>query len=68
MASDFEFEQLLDEAVLVGHHKSKKEAMNSALKEYVMRHKQLNLVKLFGKINYAKDYDYKSGRKNRCMY
>lgn len=66
MASNIAFDPLLlEEAVVVGHHKSKKEAINSALKEYVMRHKQLNLLQFFGKVDFATDYDYKSARKNR---
>jgi hypothetical protein len=54
--------KLLEEAVLIGHHKTKREAINSALKEYVMRHKQMNIVNFFGKVDYATDYDYKEAR------
>lgn len=51
MASKVAFDsELLEKAVLVGHHKTKKEAINSALKEYVMRHTQLNLVKFLEKL------------------
>jgi len=31
----------------------------------VMRHKQLNLVGFFGKVDYVNDYDHKSARKKR---
>ncbi len=66
MASNIAYDPiLLEEAVEVGHHKTKRAAINTALKEYVMRHKQLNLVGLFGKVDYAKDYDHKSARKKR---
>lgn len=66
MASNIAFDPfLLEEAVRVGHHKTKKEAINSALKEYVMRHKQLNLIKLFGKVDFDSDYDYKAVRKRK---
>lgn len=66
MASNIAFDPLLlEEAVKVGHHKTKKEAINTALKEYVMRHNQLNLVNFFGKVAFASDYDYKAARKKR---
>lgn len=66
MASNIAFDPfLLEEAVRVGHHKTKREAINSALKEYVMRHKQLNLIKLFGKVDFDSDYDYKAVRKRK---
>lgn len=56
---------LLEEALKVGGHKYKKDAVNAALKEYVERHKQLKILDLFGTINYDKDYDYKKGRHRR---
>ena len=66
MASNIAFDSaLLEEAVRIGHHKTKKEAINSALKEYVMRHRQLDLVNFFGKVDFDSDYDYKAARKNR---
>ena len=64
MASNIAFDLfLLEEAVKMGHHKTKKEAINAALKEYVMRHKQLNLIKFFGKVKFDPQYDYKAARK-----
>ena len=66
MASNIAFDtELLEEAVQIGHHKTKKEAINSALKEYVMRHKQRKLVKFFGKVEFDVHYDYKAARKKR---
>jgi len=66
MASNIAFDpQLLEEAVKVGHHKTKREAINSALKEYVIRHKQLNLIGCFGSIDLDTDYDYKEARKRK---
>ncbi|MBA2369864.1 MAG: type II toxin-antitoxin system VapB family antitoxin [Candidatus Protochlamydia sp.] len=66
MASNIAFDPyLLEEAVRIGHHKTKKEAINSALKEYIMRHKQLNLIEFFGKVDFDDDYDYKKARKKR---
>lgn len=57
-------EELLNEAVKVGNHRTKKSAVNEALKEYVMRKKRKDIVTLFGTINYDPDYDYKEHRKN----
>ena len=53
---------LIDEARRVGNHKTKKEAVTTALQEYVQRRKQLEILKLSGTIDYAPDYDYKKMR------
>jgi hypothetical protein len=56
---------LLKEAQFIGKHKTKKAAVNAALEEYIRRRKQLEIIDLFGKIDYDDDYDYKEGRKRR---
>ena len=53
---------LIAEAQKVGHHKTKKEAVTTALKEYVARKKQIEVIDLFGKIDFDKNYDYKKAR------
>lgn len=53
---------LLSKALKVGGHRYKKDAINAALKEYVKRHKQLQIIELFGTIDYDNDYNYKKGR------
>jgi hypothetical protein len=53
---------LIDEARRVGNHKTKKEAVTTALQEYVQRRKQLEILKLFGTIDYDPAYDYKKMR------
>lgn len=53
---------LIEEALKMGNHKTKREAVNAALREYVQRRKQLKIKSLFGKIEYAEDYDYKKMR------
>ena len=55
-------EKLLIEAQKIGKHKTKKETVNQALKEYIQRRKQSEVISLFGKIKYEKDYDYKRHR------
>ena len=58
-------DRLILEAQKIGKHKTKKSAVTEALKEYIQRRKQLEIIKLFGKINYEKDYDYKLHRNRK---
>lgn len=53
---------LINEARHIGGHKSKKEAVTAALKEYIQRHRQAEVIKLFGKIDFDPTYDYKKER------
>ncbi len=53
---------LLEEAVEVGHHRSKRAAVEAALIEYVNRRKQLEITKLFGKIDFDQDYNPKKAK------
>ncbi|MFP4547792.1 MAG: type II toxin-antitoxin system VapB family antitoxin [Fidelibacterota bacterium] len=54
--------KLIEEAKNVGNHKTKKAAVTEALVEYITRHKQAEIVDLFGEIEYYSDYDYKKQR------
>ena len=45
--------------------KTKKETVNLALKEFVQRRKQEEIIDLFGQIEYEEDYDYKKMRKRK---
>jgi hypothetical protein len=36
--------------------------VNAALEEYIRRRKQLEVIKLFGTIDFDPDYDYKKNR------
>jgi hypothetical protein len=56
-------EKLILEAQKLGRHKSKKDAVTQALSEYVGRLKQRGILKLFGKVDCDKGYDYKVARK-----
>lgn len=58
-------DKLIVEAQRVGKHKTKKEAVTAALSEYVRRRKQLDIVKLFGTIDYDPSYDYKAERRRK---
>lgn len=54
---------LLEEALHISGLRTKKETVNQALKEFVQRRKQLEIVSLFGQLPQDPDYDYKQGRK-----
>lgn len=58
-------DRLIDRALKVGRHQTKKAAVTEALREYIARHEQARIVDLFGTINFAKDYDYKAQRRRR---
>ena len=55
-------DSLLEKAVLLGKHKSKREAVNTALEEYVRLHKQMKIKDLFNMIDYDTKYNYKRQR------
>jgi hypothetical protein len=58
-------EKLLEEALKVSGLKTKKNTVNEALKEFIQRRKQKDIISLFGKIEMDKSYDYKSERLRR---
>ncbi len=63
MATNLAIDQeLLEKALEVSGLKTKKETVNLALQEFVNRHKQSELLELFGKMDPDSDYDYKKGR------
>ena len=55
-------EKLLNEALEISGLKTKKDTVNLALKEFVDRRKQLEILSIFGKMDPDPDYDYKKGR------
>jgi hypothetical protein len=66
MATNLDIDsKLLAQAKRIGKHRTKKEAVNAALVEYVQRRNQLGILKLFGTIDYHDDYDPKALRKKR---
>lgn len=63
MATNLDIDQkLLEKALKVSGFKTKKETVNLALQEFINRHKQLEILKLFGKMDPDPKYDYKKGR------
>lgn len=63
MATNIELnEKLLSRAMALGGMKTKKEAVNEALAEYVQRREQLNVIELFGTVDFDESYEYKVQR------
>ena len=58
-------DRLLAEAQKVGQHRTKRETVNAALKEYVQRRKQQKLISVFGTIDYDPAYNYKHERNSK---
>ena len=58
-------DSLLDEALRLGEHRTKRATVNEALAEYIQRRKRLKAVEAFGTVEFRRDYDYKRARKKR---
>lgn len=55
-------DDLIEEARRVGGFKTKRQAVNAALKEFIQRRDQLKTIEFFWAIDYDLDYDYKAAR------
>ncbi|HNA78964.1 MAG: type II toxin-antitoxin system VapB family antitoxin [Turneriella sp.] len=55
-------DKLLNEALKVGHFKSKKDTVNTALREFIQKRRQKDILNLFGAIDFDAKYDYKKAR------
>ena len=54
--------RLLEDAQKAGNFKTKKDTVNEALREFIQRRKQAELIKLFGSVDFDPDYNHKRGR------
>ncbi|MGO9452342.1 MAG: type II toxin-antitoxin system VapB family antitoxin [Candidatus Binataceae bacterium] len=64
MATNLAIEDaLLDEALRIGGHRTKKATVTEALQEYIRLRKQRRVIDLFGKIDFDPAYDYKRQRR-----
>jgi hypothetical protein len=64
MASNLKInDTLLTEVMKLGKHKSKREAVDTALMHYRRSMKADSLISLFGSIDYDPAYDYKAARR-----
>lgn len=68
MSTNLEIDNnLIQEALKLSRHRTKRAVVEEALQEYVQRHKQLTITELFGTIEYEDDYDYKEQRRNSLI-
>lgn len=64
MATNLDLDdKLVEAAQKLGRHKTKREAVNRALDEYVRWLRQQAILDQFGTIQYDPKYDYKKQRK-----
>ena len=66
MATNVELDpRLIEEALTLGAKRTKREVIEEALREYVARRKQREILELFRTIDYDPDYDYKKQRRRK---
>ncbi len=58
-------DSLIEEARRIGKHKTKKEAVTTALAEYISHRKRLEILGAFGTIDFDSKYNYKAERKRK---
>jgi len=58
-------DKLIEEARRLGEHKTKKQAVTTALEEYIQRRKQLQILDDFGTVDFDPRYDYKAWRRGK---
>ena len=64
MATNLQIDdKLIQTAVKLGKHKTKKDAVTTALVEYIDHLKQEKILSLFGTMDYDPKYDYKQQRR-----
>ena len=57
--------KLIEAARRICQHKTEKEAVTAALSEYIAHRKQLEILSLFGTIDFDASYDYKAERRKK---
>ena len=63
MATNLQLDDdLIQKAVKLGGHKTKKAAVSKALIEYIQNLEQEKILSVFGTIDYDPEYDYKKQR------
>jgi Arc/MetJ family transcription regulator len=58
-------DRLLQKALAIGGHRTKRQTVNEALREFIQRRQRLELAKLVGKVDYDPRYDYRKERRAR---
>ena len=54
--------ELLERTLELSGERTKKAAVNKALREFIARHEQKEIARLFGKLDWDAKYDYKAER------
>lgn len=63
MATNLQIDdRLITKAAKLGGHRTKKSAVTQALTEYIQHLEQQKITRLFGQVDYHRDYDYKRQR------
>ena len=63
MATNLQIEdRLITQAVKLGRHRTKKEAVTQALTDYIHHLEQENVLSMFGSVDYVQEHDYKKQR------
>jgi len=60
-------DKLIEEARKTGGHKTKKEAVTTALEEYVRRRRQRRILEAVGTFDFDPTYDYKAERRRKRL-
>ena len=64
MATNLQIDdKLIQTAVKLGKHKTKKDAVTKALVEYIDHLQQQQILSIFGTVDYDPEYDYKQQRR-----
>lgn len=58
-------DKVIEQAVKIGGHKTKREAVMAALVEYIKRRERMRIFELAGKVEYDPRYDYKAARRTK---
>ncbi|MEI7437779.1 MAG: type II toxin-antitoxin system VapB family antitoxin [bacterium] len=63
MATNLQLDdKLIKQAVTLGGHHTKRAAVTQALSDYIRNLQQERILNLFGKVDFAPEYDYKRQR------
>ena len=64
MATNLQIDpELLEQALKIGGHRTKRETVNEALAEYIQRREQLKILDLFGTIDMDSEEEMRAQRK-----
>jgi len=60
-------EKSVKTAVKLGRFKTKEQAVNTAVAEFIQRRQRRLILNLSGKIQFETEWDYKRMRRGRCL-